>query len=710
MTQPSEVPPPGRRKTTRRSTTAERTTRAREAAPAPASEELRGLAEGLSAADLLDAWRYWAGDGHGHAPDPATAREELARWMADPERVMARVLDLGRRLGAILDIVLASPRYEATVAELVASKEIAYLSSYELEASIALLRRRAFVREGPSRRASHGGARALSVPAGLGDVVLRERRAKSRGIFDAFTLRGHLDRTYDDPERARRIPPSRVREFYKMYCNEAAAVARIERLPEGLRDLVEKVVLEFGGLLPRTLFDRMETELPHWNARRWGKILEDSLVGTVERLELLRYGIQHNDETLIVFNEVTLAWLRRVAVPGDPDRPHDEASLGVDLVSNISRFLAFIIDHQVRFTVRGDIFKTTEKRILAELIPNPGRELDRGEVLEFIYRFVRHAQLIESTGERTFALSGPGRAFEEQRLEDKLATLFDYVLEESGIGGDAYHQQRMRQILVRFLRRIEPGVWYDIMYLPFLARNTYLSRLDGLAVDEHFAARGASAGGGSDDLQRMAWGLVSWVRRRLYLLGLVDLGYDRAGRPVALRLTRIGARLLGLVEPESESPRLGNLVVTPDFEVVLFPSGDDAALIHDLDRFSDRAHQGDVRHFRMTEASVKRALVEGMSLRRVIETLELNARTPVPQNVLVSLRDWSHQAGLLTLSKDFVLRGRDPELVRKLVQDPGVKGHVRRVLDEHSVQLKAGRSVARLRSLLRELGYLIELE
>ena len=68
------------------------------------------------------------------------------------------------------------------------------------------------------------------------------------------------------------------------------------------------------------------------------------------------------------FNEVALAWLRHVAVPGDPDAPHDEAGLGVDLVSNISRFMGFIIEHDVRFTVRGEIFKTTEKRIINELM------------------------------------------------------------------------------------------------------------------------------------------------------------------------------------------------------------------------------------------------------------------------------------------------------------------------------------------------------
>jgi hypothetical protein len=657
--------------------------------------------------DLTELYRFWSGDPGASAPSGVRKlRDEVLGWIAEPERVTERVKELGRRMGTIFDLLLGAPRYEMTLSDLVGAKEISDLSTYDLEASLAVLARRAMVVE----RNEPGDARRYLVPADLGDTVLRQRRAARRGIFDTFTLRGHLDRLYDDPARAARTPPSRVREMYKMYASEAASVARVQRLPEGLRALVEKVVMEFGGLLPRGFFDRMETELPHWNGRRWGKILEESLVGTVERLELGRYGINHNDETLITFNEVALAWLRRVAVPGDPDRPHDEASLGVDLVSNISRFLAFIIDNAVRFTVRGEIFKTTEKRILSDLIPNPGRELERAEVLGFIYRFARDTGLIESTGERTFALTADGREWEPQELEEKQRALFEYVLEERGLGGEYYHQVRMRRLFVRLVKRIEPGVWYDVMYLPFLARNQYLCSLDELAVDDYFASRAAGGGSATEDLQRMAWNLVGWVRRRLYLLGLVDLGYDKSGRPVAMRLTRIGARLLGLVGQDESAPAVGTLVVTPDFEVVLFPSGDDAELTHDLDRFCEREKLGHLKHFRINERSVHRGLVEGVGLARMCALLENNARTPVPQNVLYSIRDWALQAGLLFLDDKLRVRGADPALVARFAADPGVRPYVKGTLDDTSVQLKNGRSVARMRSLLRDLDYLIELE
>ncbi len=673
-----------------------------------ASEAVGALRE----TDLPELYRFWSGQRQARVPeDRELLRRQVLEWMSDSKLVSERVAGLGKRLQAVLEHHLDAPRYQCSFPELVNARSLSYLSSYDLEAALLALSRHALVVESRSQSTLEYGTRAFSVPADLGDTLVRSRRAKQRGVFDVFSLRGHLDRLYEDPVRAARTPPSRQRELYKMYVNEAAAVARVERLAPELRALVEKAVMEFGGILPKNLYERMDTA-QEWGGRRWGHLLEESLVGTVERLDLARHGIQHNDETLLVFNEVALAWLRRVAVPGDPDRPHEEAALGVDLVSNISRFLGFILDHNVRFTVRGDIFKTSEKRLLEELIPNPGRELSRTEVLEFIYAFARHERIIESTGERTFALTAHGRDWESQELEGKLRSLLEYAIEERPAHGEAFHQVRMRRILMRLFKRIEPGVWYDLMYGPFLARNTYLCSLDELEVESHFGAR-LSAGQyvPHEDVQRMAWNLVGWVRHRLYLLGLVDLGYDKGGRPVAMRLTRFGARLLGVTDDAPEgAPRVGNLVVTPDFEVVLFPTGDDAELVHDLDRFCTRGAGGAVMHFRIGERSVNRALSEGMFLRRILNTLENHSRTPVPQNVLYSIRDWANQAGLMHLGSDHVVRAEDPELVRRFQADPGVKPLLASVLSEQAVRLKPGSTLRRLQSLLRDLGYLVELD
>jgi hypothetical protein len=673
---------------------------------------VRAILAGVPDADLRELYRFWSGErGTRSAADQEDVRRKVAQQMEDPEVIETRVAGLGRRLATILDLHLEAPRYERSLEDLEQASALAYLSKYDLEASLTVLERRALLISGESRKAQCYGKRCTSIPVELGDAILRQRRARRRGIFDAFTLRGHLDRMYDDPARASRTPPHRLREMYKMYANETAAVARIERLPEEMRGLVEKTVLEFGGILPRALFERIDTELS-WKGRGWGQKLEESLVGTVERLELGRYGIHHNDETLMVFNEVALAWLRRVAVPGDPDDPYEEESFGVDLASNISRFIGFIIDHDVRFTQRGEIFKTTEKRILTELIPNPGREMARSEVLAFIYGFARHAKLIESTGERTFRLTAAGRDWEPLELDAKLKKLLEYAGEERGLGGEHYHQTRMRRILMRLLKRVEPGVWYDLMYVPFLARNTYLCSLDELAVEDYFAAR-SQAGEYTpmEDVQRLAWNLVSWVRQRLFLLGIVDLGYDSAERPVAVRLTRTGARLLGVSDDSAEGgPLVGNLIVTPDFQVVLFPTGDDDELIHDLDRFCEREKHASLIQFRISEHSVHRALTEGMFLKRILSTLEKHSRTPVPQNVVYSVRDWAGHAGLLHLSQAHVVRSENPDILKRFQQDVGVKAYVREGIDEQHVQMKTSIALRRMQSLLRDLGHLVELD
>ncbi len=664
-------------------------------------------------ADLKELFRFWAGkEAHDIPSTDDVLRRRVLSWIEDPEIVGARVASLGRRMAGILEVHLRAPRYQCTVTELINAKELSYLSSYDLKASLMTLERHGLIVGGKNAEVARYGVEVTAMPHDIAESILRVRRAKERGIFDAFTLRGHLDKLYEDPARAARTSASRVREMYKMYSNETAAVARIQRLPEGLRHLVEKTVLEFGGILPRGLFERMDTELPHWNGARWGQILEESLVGTVARLELSPHGIAHNDSTLIIFNEVALAWLRHVAVPGDPDAPHDEAGLGVDLVSNISRFIGFIIEHDVRFTVRGEIFKTTEKRIIKELIPNPGLELKREEVLEFIYAFSRGAKLIKSTGERTFALTDTGRDWGNIALTEKLERLLDFACEERGLGGEFYHQSRMRRIFMRMLKRIEPTVWYDLMYVPFLARNTHLASLDDREVEDYFSEKSQTGHyAAREDLQRMAWNLVGWVRKRLYLFGIVDLGYDKSGHPVAMKLTRIGAHLLGMQADEGDDANaVGTLVVTPDFEVVLFPTGDDASLVHDLDRFCHREKVGHLFQFKITDRTVHRALSQGMRLSDMLAILTHNSRTPVPQNVLVSIRGWAARAGLLFLSEKMLVSSDNKEALASFSVDPGVRQYLKGTPGTDGVRLKSEKTTQRMTELLRDLGFLVEPE
>ncbi|MFT5288536.1 MAG: hypothetical protein ACI8QS_000282 [Planctomycetota bacterium] len=674
--------------------------------------DVAGNLDRIPTGDLRELYALWtatdASDGHA---DAASLRRDLTEMMTDGACVEEHVSQLNKRQLAVFEDLLSSSQHRKPYPELASARSLSFLNDMDLEACISDLARRGLVVDAQGSDFADNGHRLLAIPEDLAEGLVQRRRDRVRGIFGLLTLKGHLDQVYSDPERAKRITPQRLRELYKMYSQETAAVARIERLPEGIRGLVEKAILEFGGVLPRQLFERMETELPHWNGRRWRMILEQSLIGTVRELDLTSYGVQQQDETLIVFNEVSLAWLRRVAVPGDPDRPDEELSLGIDVASNVSRFLAYLDENDVRYTVKGEIFKTTEKRIVQHLIPNPGREVSREEVLSFILRFAKDEELIDRTGKRTITVTGGGREWSGRQLFVKHRRLLDFATDDLAIDGEPFHHRRIRQIFLRLLKRVNVGVWYDLMYLPFLARNSYLSALDELGIEEQLAER--THGGRypvMEDPQRLAWNLVKWVRKRLYLLGVVDLGYDSAKHPVAMRLTPQGARLLGTDRIGPDPPRSGgSIVVTPDFEVVLFPTGDDSRLVHDLDRFCTREKLSSLMHFSITQDSVRRALRDGMSLSLMLEVLDTNSRTPVPQNVAFSVRDWSVRAGLLFLSQDLILRGEDPEILRNFRQDPGTRPYMEVVLGENAVKLKGKVTPMRMRALLRELGHLVEL-
>jgi len=153
---------------------------------------------------------------------------------------------------------------------------------------------------------------------------------------------------------------------------------------------------------------------------------------------------------------------------------------------------------------------------------------------------------------------------------------------------------------------------------------------------------------------------------------------------------------------------MGCLVVMPDFEIVLFPTGDDVELIHDLDHFCERGKDDSLQHFRISQTGIVRALREGMGLGRIEQVLESNSRTPVPQNVAFSIRSWAQSAGLMRLDDSLRLSCAEADVLKAFLQDSGTRKYVQKSLDKHTLQLEGAASPLRLRPLLRELGYLVE--
>ncbi|MFN0204745.1 MAG: helicase-associated domain-containing protein [Planctomycetota bacterium] len=534
-------------------------------------------------------------------------------------------------------------------------------------------------------------------------------------LFNSFTLKGFVDRFYANRPKTtingNHSEKSRVHETYKLYADERAILARLRRLPAPMSEVVVKAVEEFGGVLPRSIFERLDINNGVWQPDVWKQELESHFLGTVKDLSLGPYGIHASEEALVMFHEVVMAKLKSLSTERPAQVVH-EVEMGVDLVSDITRFFAFLQDEHVRFTVHGELFKTSEKRLADRFVPGidpHSKEPSAHEVLDFIYRFCTAERLIHKTGERSYTISDKGAQWEKKSLIDKQQDLLRFSIEERHLAGDAFHQVRLRKYCIRYLKRLEPEQWYDAMFLPFIARNAYVAGMDPKTVEQFFTVRNQHSDKPSplEDLQQMGWNLLLWVRRRLSLLGIVDLGLDSVGRPVAIRLSRMGAKLLGVLPQTSFRAGHSHLIVNPNFEIVLLPEGDEFELAHALDRFCIRKKHEVLYHYEITEESFKRGLRDGMKVSEMQNILSRHARSPLPQNIIFSIHEWAERAGVVWL-EGMSLRSRHAGAIDRLFNAPKIASHVADRPSSDLLVLRHGTNLTDIRGVARELGLSIE--
>ncbi|MBC8329577.1 MAG: helicase-associated domain-containing protein [Planctomycetes bacterium] len=618
----------------------------------------RNLAQ-RSESELMELHHAWLG-GAPPATRPALVKA-LRDRMRDPAAASAQRAKLPDGAAAVLDLLLGAPKVGMDFESMLAEASRHGLKAGGLRSALAELVSSGLCGTRSSMAKRNRGETLWTVSEDLREALA----ALATGPVDVvglLTLHGHLARHFRRQEPVEAA--DNTRRMYRFLASESALCGRIDGLPEDVRLLVHRVISEYGGVISLDELDSLGFRAA--DAARLRHELEQASVGTLGDLDLERCGIRQRGPVLAVFNEAVLAYLRREAqASGGP--PADSASIGVDFVSNFSRFASFVGDETVRFTVRGTIFKSTGKRIADSLIPNPGKEFRRRDILELEYRFALAYRFIDRTGERSFRLTQPGQDFLRMPLADKQRLMLDWLVEDRDQPGDMAHQLRLRRTALRFLKRLEPGVWYDAMFLPFVARNHYLGTLaaeiDGNAEAKSFPVRSSA------DLRSLAWNLFTWIRKHLYLLGIVDMGYDATGRASAIRLTAMGAELLGII-PGRDLEGTGHVVVNPDFEVVLFPDVRSHELVYALDRFCDRELSDSLVHYRITPGSLHRGLQQGAQLDEILELLRERSRTPLPQNVVYSLESWARSDGLVTLHEDGRLVCDTPEILDRLQLHP----------------------------------------
>ena len=140
-----------------------------------------------------------------------------------------------------------------------------------------------------------------------------------------------------------------------------------------------------------------------------------------------------------------------------------------------------------------------------------------------------------------------------------------------------------------------------------------------------------------EQLRRM---LDSEVVHPLCISRIIEYG-SRDDRPFAMRLSEMGRLLLDIHEQGERSQEKPRLIVTPDFEVLLFPEGAYVDLKQKLAAFCKPVKTEQVFHFKLTRERVAHAVASGLPSDAILSLLRSHCDNQLPQNVVYSIQDWA---------------------------------------------------------------------
>lgn len=239
---------------------------------------------------------------------------------------------------------------------------------------------------------------------------------------------------------------------------------------------------------------------------------------------------------------------------------------------------------------------------------------------------------------------------------------------------DPAHEEviRARQAVIERVRHEQTAAWHDLT--AFIARTKlyepYLlfPRQFGLRAERY--SYSSNPYGWDFRLRRgwlthrEGWHMIegSFIRAvvggPLRWLGVAEI--DREENPSAFRVSPRANLIASTTPLDSMQERSGRLIVQPNFELVVLAPTSEALLVK-LDRFADRIRLEHIAQYRLSKASVTRAIAAGLHAQEILDVLEQASGSEVPQNVRYSLVEWERQARRIELWPNATLLEVDDE-------------------------------------------------
>lgn len=189
----------------------------------------------------------------------------------------------------------------------------------------------------------------------------------------------------------------------------------------------------------------------------------------------------------------------------------------------------------------------------------------------------------------------------------------------------------------------------------------------------------------------------------LHWLGLAEL--DHEDIPTAFRLPAALPHSVDETVPVQADAHWGRLIVQPNFELIALAPVSEALLVR-LDRFAERMSLELIAQYRLTKASVTRAIQLGMHAETIQRILEQAAESTIPQNIAYSLLEWERQARRIELWQNAtLLEVDDPHLLDLLFAEEAAQPFLRRRISPTLAEV-APRALPQLQALLWQRDYL----
>jgi len=419
---------------------------------------------------------------------------------------------------------------------------------------------------------------------------------------------------------------------------------RIETLPDHLKENLLKAVYEKGGIL--YAHKELERKVPDFRRR-----IASQLIGTVREIPLEFLGYR-GGAGIIVFADLTHALLSQSMPAPEKCDIHNRE---IDTLADLTSILEHLYIEPVRVKQDGDLYRASVRSLAAFL----GVDADEYDYnIEEYARILEKLKLVKTSGNEVTPLPARAEAWfalpPQEQLQQILAPDVDQHPPIS---------RHFQEAFIEALKIWPPDALFDTNRITSQVMAVLLEKI---AKDETIHHNLYGIWSYNEFAQR-----VSLLTDNLIHHGVLIFYYRDTGErneEVCLQFSELGKCYLGLTACRTDE-EVKALFVNPDFETIIYRHGASWRQALKMARFAKRLKTDQAYHFRIDRKRVEAAVLTGLKADDMLSFLHEHSRTPVPQNVEYSIRDWASSISRALHYQAYIIEVDDSKILDLIVQD-----------------------------------------